>query len=718
MNSEDTSFLDILAAVADHEQPLAVNTASAEMDKDSDTVPTPADAELTDEDLLSLFPAHPPELPVEEQVTAEEEDDELAAIFADPPHMTSTAPKIDVSAPIPSHGPISPGIIPSATLPATAQAPTSIIASPSIPSQPTIQPPAHHIQPRGSLPGTPMTSRSSTQAPSAYASPMSTLGPGMSAPSIASPVPLPKTPAYRPSPLSGARPSPATSTPATAPVSLGPQQLLQNLLKQVPAERHPEFLELYRQLQSKMLNNDQFLDRAKGMLNVAAARQPSSPNPYTKGPLSAQTFGSPGGVGPVLDEMRKRQAEAAQYASPLGAKRMRPDSFSTPGRVSMQLNMASPLSNTVGVPVGLSPAMQYRPAAFGTPRHTVPAMSIRSADEVDPTKLDVQSMMDATSYTGVNIREEEDNIMSTVMIPSAGQYQVPGLSRVRDQSFLNIPALRKKVEAIAKDCNVSHVEADLLSYIALATQERMRDLTERMVVAAKHRTGLMHEYFLKQERERIAKGQEGLELQVVKRDDVRKKLAAIERREREEERKLKALRAATEEGQVNPEVDGADSAPVGGKVGTVGTAGASKDKEEGVKKKKKGVKEKDMPEEIKMKLANQAVMAAIGGTPLKSWMIAGTGGGNASNGAGGTSLKVGSSSKKRKFDGDGTNRSGGSVGTISSSTRLPGTAGGRRGTAAEQAMRRVTLRDALFCLEADHAMTKSPLVYKWWANVT
>ncbi|KAI8909358.1 transcription initiation factor TFIID component TAF4 family-domain-containing protein [Powellomyces hirtus] len=390
--------------------------------------------------------------------------------------------------------------------------------------------------------------------------------------------------------------------------------------------------------------------------------------------------------------MRLKQTQGQQYAQNYGRT-------PAPGRVSQLLTR--PLQQT------MQPGVQFRPLPDNIPRAGQLPIPARAGPEVDASKLDVTDMMDVTSYTGLNMREEEDNMANSILTAPGSQYQIPGVSRIKDQSFLNLPALRKKVEAVAQGADVSEVDKDLLPYLALAAQERLRDLLQCMIQAAKHRTGALHERFLQNERELIAKGEDALDLQVITRQDPRKVLSALEKKERAQEAKLRAAKTAATQGQG----EGADSMDVPG-----GAGGG--DKEEGAKKKRKAIRDKDLPEHIRLERANAALATAIGGAPMKSWMLAG---GSASAG-GSTSgpLKV-VPSRKRKADGElGTPMSGtkGPPGTaVHNSIRLPGGGLGRK-KGGEPVARKVTLKDALFCLEGEHAMTKSLLVYKWWANVT
>ncbi|KAJ3159104.1 Transcription initiation factor TFIID subunit 4B [Geranomyces michiganensis] len=706
--------LDILADVADHEKPLQLKSPSstgppgtgalhsADGDAGSGAVqlsnPENASA-LTqsqsathlypeDDDEMALFSAEPPRMAhgFETPPNAEEMD----AIFADMQPGLSESLTID-----PSHAELLADLD---ALESSQPGDHDVFADDSgLNSQdgqegatsspkPTIarEPPAAALV---QIKAEPEESRGSTALPpssSASHRPTSYVPPANISTPAANPIAAQGNPTRPPTHSRAQAPAyVSTANPTPTPHAANPAQVIEGLLKQVPVEKHNEFRNLYAQLQNKQLSADEFTARAKDMLSLPASAPSAGRPPFgmRSSPLVSSTSNHPS-AGSAFRQQ--------QY----------PPNFGKPTSQHNRIPSGSYRSNTQTLPPQHLRQMQGTPMSGPS----------RNGQDIEG-RVDVTDMMDVTSYAGVNMREEEDNITNSFMTgaPLYQHHLAGGASRLKDQSFLNIAGLKKKVDAIARAADVPEVDQDLLPYLALAAQERMRDLLQRMVQAAKHRTGALHERFLRNERELLAKGEEALELQVVTRGDPRKALAGIEKRERNQELRLRAAKEAAmgmgADGGVGVGGGGDGDNPGGGDDSAVQKA-----------KKRKTVRDKDLPEHIRLERANAALSQAIGGGYIKSWMVAGAGAGSAGSTPGATpgGLKV-VPSRKRKSDG-GDGQSSGLSGTYSG-VRLPGS--GRRGAGGtEPAARKVILKDALFCLEGEHAMAKSLVTYKWWANVT
>jgi hypothetical protein len=143
-------------------------------------------------------------------------------------------------------------------------------------------------------------------------------------------------------------------------------------------------------------------------------------------------------------------------------------------------------------------------------------------------------------------------------------------------------------------------------------------------------------------------------------------------------------------------------------------------------KKKKA--DKNVSETVKKKIVNNAALLAAGGKKaIKSWMLPQMAGGSSSSLNASTSSSAGSlkgsekEPKKRKKKGKGGEDDDGDAGKFDDvGTYLDESLGkmvkvGR--TMGVKEMARVTLRDALFCLEREPQMTKSEILYKWWAKI-
>ncbi|RKO92096.1 transcription initiation factor TFIID component TAF4 family-domain-containing protein [Blyttiomyces helicus] len=343
------------------------------------------------------------------------------------------------------------------------------------------------------------------------------------------------------------------------------------------------------------------------------------------------------------------------------------------------------------------------PGASVTAPKGAGAASARLAWEDPAGTLDIDVMADVANYGGFDMKEEENRM--TEMFSKSTSYP-PGLDRTRDQKFLNMAALKRIVEEIASSQGLSDVSPDFFSHLALATEERMRNLSEQMVKASKHRAGVLHEQFLAIERERQLAGHpDALTLTVGVGADVSRTLAAIERLDRDRCAALK-------------EEYGIVDAPIDPDAGPAGAFGAALG-DDGKKKRRRPTARRDETEAVKTKHLNTtALLAAAGGKKaMPSWMTAsgvlGPGGtvgttpapsltsasSSAGGGYGDPAMRV--FPRRRKDD-------GGGGGELHDGGFIP-----RRGVS-----RKVTVKDVLFCLEKEHGMAKGNTAYRWWVETT
>ncbi|KAJ3330223.1 hypothetical protein HDU76_006176 [Blyttiomyces sp. JEL0837] len=348
--------------------------------------------------------------------------------------------------------------------------------------------------------------------------------------------------------------------------------------------------------------------------------------------------------------------------------------------------------------------------------------------EVDVTKMDVEGMMDVTSYAGVDLREEEEMIaFPTVQLPPSNPL---GIDRSKLQDLVNPIALRKMVEKIASQNGIKSVDEDCVSYLALATEERIKGLLEKMVKAAQHRVGINHDRFITDERNRLLKNAEEsgdadsyTTLSVKVTSNVKKSLAELEAETREAEAAEKLRLHPDGSGKTKAEVVKealmAENAAValalgegelgGGSGGIFGEGGGGDDER---KKKKKG-KKPELSETIKALSANKTALQAAGGSRvIKSWMLPqGMAGAASSSGGGAKDGDTADGTKKKKGKSRAAGHDGGEFGSgVSSTVGVFIDEDGKKiqlvrpMTAKE--MSRVTLKDALFCLEKEHQMAK------------
>ncbi|KAJ3190246.1 hypothetical protein HDU85_000539 [Gaertneriomyces sp. JEL0708] len=698
--ASDTGFLDILAAVAEVEAPLDVQkhptptahsaepsatsrdepsslTSTLEMDVDAQIGHDVKDADEENEDeadLMSLFtsgPPIPPPLPPPSQ------HDELAALFADEdlgsiPHHSMNM-DIDLGLDVSGVG-LPPAAIPS-----------SVDASASDGSLPTL-----------SESTTPLPASATLPEPTTAARMPANNGSSQPSPSPLPPPPPPAgthvggqaTQALPLRPMSTQQRSAQSAVPPPSLPNNAPA-LLDSLLRQVAPARQLEFLELYRNLQNKVITNDEFLSKAKGLLEVGttstsgASPTATTPISYTARPSTypqlatavsrgATSTGASRGVAPIMEDMRKRKAEMAAY----------PPFYSDP---------STPASNATkprAVPPLLASQPRGRPpnSAKESVAQPVPHRTGSRLTAVADPNTDTEAMLDVTAYTGINVREEED-LMNLMPMGSASEMNMHASSSSA-QPLVHIPALRRTLRQAAIEAKLKQLSPQLLPYIAQATQQLLTTMITQFIHASKHRTGATMTGFLAEQRERAEKlQQQGQEYVQVRRErapgpDIRKVLDDIAKRERQAEdewRKWKEFKTAEEN---KMEVDGVKPAD----------ATAAGDVPEKPKKRKrekeKEIKEKDLPEEIRVRRANEAVAAFLGGK-TRSWMTAGaTGANSASTPSAATSAASKSSGLGSKQKGAGNNQSGN---------------------------RKVTLRDALFVLEQER--WPGDVVSRWWNEV-
>ncbi|CAG8574664.1 11181_t:CDS:2, partial [Racocetra fulgida] len=204
---------------------------------------------------------------------------------------------------------------------------------------------------------------------------------------------------------------------------------------------------------------------------------------------------------------------------------------------------------------------------------------------------------DVLISSGVDIKAEEINIRREHELMTARQsstlVQYP--DRSRSQNFLNQRSLAAKVQSIA--------------YLALATQERIRELIETMIVAKNHRIHSEHINLPIASENSLPMYKEVVSL------DVRSQLAAMEKVERDQERKRQESLAGSSQDNIGD--DQTDDV---------------KDSTDAPTHQPKRVKrqKKESSSASSLKLTNEAIATSTNQTALvaaggltKSWMLQG-----------------------------------------------------------------------------------------------
>lgn len=123
------------------------------------------------------------------------------------------------------------------------------------------------------------------------------------------------------------------------------------------------------------------------------------------------------------------------------------------------------------------------------------------------SRIDYEALTDVMGYAGVDLKEEAEHFMKDQDVPTG--ILPDGIDRSKMQDFMNVDMLThrilkhgkrereifflvviliKKKFFLAKRVDIQEIEDDFVSYVALATQDRIRTVMESMIEASKHRT--------------------------------------------------------------------------------------------------------------------------------------------------------------------------------------------------------------------------------------
>ncbi|KAI8328737.1 transcription initiation factor TFIID component TAF4 family-domain-containing protein [Chlamydoabsidia padenii] len=182
-------------------------------------------------------------------------------------------------------------------------------------------------------------------------------------------------------------------------------------------------------------------------------------------------------------------------------------------------------------------------------------------------------------------------------------------------TYMNTELLASMMDKLAKSMDVPNLENGVVLYLALATQRRLQECITNMIEASRHRV----------ESQTVEPPllDNNQPYKVNNVQDIRKQLLAIERVEREEERKR---RQAMTERERNANLSDGGGGPPGG--GDDGVDAGDDDTGNNKKKKKKkkemgpGAAARNMSEDIYKQATNKTALMSAGGI-RKSWMLAG-----------------------------------------------------------------------------------------------
>ncbi|KAI7907815.1 transcription initiation factor TFIID component TAF4 family-domain-containing protein [Cokeromyces recurvatus] len=404
-------------------------------------------------------------------------------------------------------------------------------------SQPFIQPNSNPIASSSSLISSSVTNSPIT-TPSIQATPV--LQPSSHPVTPAIQV---QTPSLQPTPIMQPPPQQQTNSPTT---------LLDNIVAQLPLDRKEKFIQIFRQLQTSSITAAQFLTQAKSLLGQQQYQQledlknkpapivqkPATDDEHRKRPignLQNNTEGTqqsiPGVITPQLKKIKTEHIPPVSSSqTPYIQTAQQPPVLSQP--ISQQSQPPLPLTQIPTTSPVVQPSTQPVFKAPATPsiaglqvpsKANVPPSSSKPSILNGPTtatatataaaaattaatttaattttpaatmtpantggdRIDYDTLTDVMGYAGVDLKEEAEHFIkdgdSSGILPD-------GIDRSKAQDFMNTDMLREKILKYAKSVNIKEIDNDFVSYIALATQDRLRRILEAMVAVSKHRT--------------------------------------------------------------------------------------------------------------------------------------------------------------------------------------------------------------------------------------
>ncbi|XP_045880029.1 transcription initiation factor TFIID subunit 4B isoform X2 [Meles meles] len=198
------------------------------------------------------------------------------------------------------------------------------------------------------------------------------------------------------------------------------------------------------------------------------------------GPILSQPAGIPQAV--------KVKQLVVQQPSGSVAKQVTTFSHSS----ALTIQKSGPKKMPVSTAIPTLPTSQFPPASI-VKQITLPGNKILSlqASPAQNNKVkengttsfrDEDDINDVTSMAGVNLSEENACILAT-------NSELVGtlVQSCKDEPFLFIGALQKKILDIGKKHDITELNSDAVNLISHATQERLRGLLEKLTTIAQHR---------------------------------------------------------------------------------------------------------------------------------------------------------------------------------------------------------------------------------------
>ncbi|CEP10187.1 hypothetical protein [Parasitella parasitica] len=210
-------------------------------------------------------------------------------------------------------------------------------------------------------------------------------------------------------------------------------------------------------------------------------------------------------------QMQLMQQQQQQYSSPQSQPQLQLHPQPQQTVVSSPANTQNPTVNIIGTTQATAAPVFKTPALPGTPGLQIPSRANTAQSSSKPTaptgaanatnttsnttaasgggggdRIDYDTLTDVMGYAGVDLKEETEHFLKDGDGP--GGVLPDGVDRSRIQDFMNTELLTSKLLKYAKCVNIRKIDNDFVSYMALATQDRIRTVLETMVTASKHRT--------------------------------------------------------------------------------------------------------------------------------------------------------------------------------------------------------------------------------------
>ncbi|URD99219.1 transcription initiation factor [Musa troglodytarum] len=305
------------------------------------------------------------------------------------------------------------------------------------------------------------------------------------------------------------------------------------------------------------------------------------------------------------------------------------------------------------------------------------------------TSLDqsIEQLNDVTAVSGVNLREEEEQLLSGLKEESRASEATRRIAQEEEERLLLLKApLQRKLSDIMLKCGLKNIGGDVERTLSMCVEERLKGLISYLIRLSKQRVDI------EKSRHRF-----------VITSDVRRQILLVNQKAKEEWDKKQA-----EESEKLRKMDGNTGVD------------AEKDKEDGRPKALKANKEED--DKMRATAANVAARAAVGGDDMLSkWQLMAEQARQKREGLDGAPGKTASSkpllslgrSSREKQDSE---KKGSSAVSASGGTRRFG----RKNVLEShpKVARNVSLKDVIAVLEREPQMSKSSLIYRLYERLS